>query len=85
MLRTGAGMDARLAKRSEAEPELRLGFSITSLMTRCWISSQRTAAPLEQWFAIRRDLCQNGIAWLLFKAIGREGFLEACPLATDFS
>lgn len=42
-LRTGAGMDARLAKRSEAEPELRLGFSITSRMTRCWISSQRTA------------------------------------------
>ena len=47
-LRTGAGMDARLAKRSEAEPELRLGFSITSLMTRCWISSQRTATGPRQ-------------------------------------
>jgi hypothetical protein len=32
-----------------------------------------------------RDLCQNGIAWLLFKAIGGAGFLAACPLATDFS
>ena len=41
-------MDARLAKRSEAEPELRLGLSITSLMTRCCISSQRTATGLRQ-------------------------------------
>ena len=41
-------MDARLAERSEAEPELRLGFSITSLMTRRWISSQRTATGSRQ-------------------------------------
>lgn len=48
MLRTGAGMDARSAERSETEPELRLGFSLTSLMTRCWISSQRTATGPRQ-------------------------------------
>ena len=48
MLRTGAGMDARSAERSEAEPELRLCFSFTSLMTRCWISSQRTATGPRQ-------------------------------------
>ena len=48
MLRTGAGMDARSAERSEAEPELRLGFSLTSLMTRCWILSQRTATSPRQ-------------------------------------
>ena len=41
-------MDARSAERSEAEPELRLGFSLTSLMPRCWISSQRTATGPRQ-------------------------------------